>query len=95
MTDRQWQIAILERDKKCQCCGETSGLCAHHIQSRRVKRTRHDLRNGITLCVKCHQAGHADPRRFEPWCAYMRPDAPFASEEEWLQFKNGHKGQFK
>ena len=56
--DKCWSEAIRARDKKCIICGRRENLQAHHAINRRGKKaTRWDLRNGITLCVKCHLFG--------------------------------------
>ena len=56
--DKAWSEAIRARDGKCIICGRKSNLQAHHAINRRGKKaTRWDLRNGITLCVKCHLFG--------------------------------------
>ena len=39
----------------CEVCGSTGQLNAHHIISRTRLRFRHDLSNGVCLCVRCHQ----------------------------------------
>ena len=67
MTDRQWQEAIVERDGACQIGHLIAHDCmvqpisGHHIIGRKYKETRHDMRNGIGLCPKCHQWVHGHP----------------------------------
>lgn len=67
----QWQKKrkeILQRDdNKCQNCGATSNLNVHHRQYHKTKQTGHYLlpwryhdRYLITLCEKCHHAGHSN-----------------------------------
>lgn len=56
--DRDWRSSIFLRDNyTCQTCGKHGGrLQAHHIKDwRRHPSLRHDTKNGITLCVPCHQ----------------------------------------
>lgn len=56
-----WRNKILERDNyTCQECGKKDGLLnAHHIQPWATnKKLRYLLRNGVTLCFKCHQYVH-------------------------------------
>lgn len=57
---------ILERDNnKCRWCGSTKGLQVHHRQYHVIKRTgtkqspwKYENKYLITLCEKCHSAGH-------------------------------------
>jgi len=67
----QWQQRrkeILKRDaNKCRHCGAISGLNVHHRQYHISEQTGYFLlpwkyanRYLITLCEKCHQAGHAN-----------------------------------
>ena len=69
----QWiekRITILARDNnKCRCCGATTELHVHHRQYHASKRTREMLlpwnykdKYLITLCEKCHLAGHTKYR---------------------------------
>jgi 5-methylcytosine-specific restriction endonuclease McrA len=73
--DAEWSNAVRARDGwKCQRCGRwfpegtRRGLDAAHIWSRRIKRTRHDLDNGVALCTGCHMSwAHARPPEFHEW----------------------------
>lgn len=59
----EWKQKIKERDRyTCQCCGEKGGrLVAHHIFNySQYKELRYDLKNGITLCEKCHIEYHKE-----------------------------------
>lgn len=59
-----WRNQVFARDGLvCRCCGRTvtrtlerqaNRAESHHIESRKHKPTRHDVRNGITLCAGCH-----------------------------------------
>lgn len=53
-----WRTAVFEHDNYlCQCCGNLkhNRLNAHHILSfSKHENLRLDVRNGITMCVKCH-----------------------------------------
>lgn len=57
---------ILARDdNKCRCCGATKSLQVHHRQYHVNKQTGkklspwiYDNKYLITLCEKCHAAGH-------------------------------------
>jgi len=55
-----WRKAVFERDNyTCLICGERGGdLNAHHIKSwAKFPALRYDVKNGITLCIKCHYLG--------------------------------------
>lgn len=54
-----WRTTVFERDAyTCQMCGERGGMLnAHHIKPWKDYPTlRHDIANGITLCLHCHKA---------------------------------------
>lgn len=59
--DARWSKAVRERDNyTCQRCGKqhltnSVGLHAAHVFSRGIKRTRHDIDNGISLCYGDHR----------------------------------------
>jgi hypothetical protein len=60
-TDEQydlWKTLVFVRDGwKCQVCGSTENITAHHIRSYRHNPClRTDPANGITLCDPCHKA---------------------------------------
>jgi hypothetical protein len=60
---KDWRTSVYERDDyTCQCCGVRGGrLNAHHInQFADYPELRYDVNNGITLCVKCHDATEKD-----------------------------------
>ena len=55
--DRDWRSAVLLRDNyTCQICGQQGGkIQAHHIKPwKEFQEIRHDINNGMTLCLKCH-----------------------------------------
>lgn len=57
---KKWRDQVVERDKKCQCCGFTKHLEAHHIFSYRdYEEYQDDPNNGITLCRFCHKKYHS------------------------------------
>lgn len=57
---RQWRDAVIKRDsEKCQLCGSSNKLVAHHIKPfATYPELRLDINNGITLCEKCHMRLH-------------------------------------
>jgi len=50
---------VIERDGKCQKCGSTRNLEAHHL-SKKPYGDKHyfDAENGVCLCRTCHQEFH-------------------------------------
>lgn len=52
--DDLW-AAIVKKPGKCYLCGAEKYLQAAHGFPRRYLGTRHDLRNGWTLCRGCHK----------------------------------------
>ena len=71
--DAEWQKAVKERDgHACQKCGYNAyprGLHAHHVFSKGAHpHLRHDVENGITLCLRHHLYwAHTDPCEFTEW----------------------------
>lgn len=63
--DRRWANDVKRRDGKCQYAGCKSPLeavQAHHIASRKQRPDlRHELANGVTLCINHHHWVHANP----------------------------------
>lgn len=63
----KWRKSVFKRDHyTCQCCGSRSGegksiyLNAHHIENWKDNiEKRYDIKNGITLCSKCHYGFHS------------------------------------
>lgn len=55
MADRLWSLAVrADWNSKCAVCGHGKTE-AHHLIPRQHNKTRHDLRNGIALCSRCHK----------------------------------------
>ena len=66
---------------RCEHCGRTNSLNAHHLIARTRLRFRHDLSNGVCLCSYCHAfdasiSPHIDSfsgERFLAWLKEARP----------------------
>lgn len=53
LKDKAWSIEI--RRDCCLICCTTEHLNAHHLIPREIKETRHELRNGVSLCARHHK----------------------------------------
>ena len=55
-----WRTKVLKRDDHtCQHCERKDELTAHHIKYwAECPRLRYTVKNGITLCVDCHDKIH-------------------------------------
>lgn len=60
-----WSQCVITRDRTCRNCNSDERLSAHHIRSRTHKNTKYDIRNGLTLCWKCHSQQKFNPERFQ------------------------------
>jgi 5-methylcytosine-specific restriction endonuclease McrA len=58
---RRWRKEVLKRDGyKCQKCGSSVNLDAHHIKLfSECPELRLEVSNGITLCAYCHRIEHS------------------------------------
>lgn len=55
---RQWTAAVLSKGR-CELCGSTENLEAHHIvRWADYPRGRIDVNNGMCLCHECHTEEH-------------------------------------
>lgn len=58
---KEWKFAVKERDSfTCKKCGQVGGtLHSHHVNSYSTDESmRTEIKNGITLCKKCHKEFH-------------------------------------
>lgn len=66
---RAWRDFVLERDgHRCQSCGNTDQLHAHHIRPwATYPAGRFDPANGVTLCKTCHMNlhNHSEPAQLK------------------------------
>ncbi len=71
--DGKWSRVIrLMADNKCEYCGSTEGLSAHHIIARSNHAVRWNLDNGVCLCSLHHTfssdfSAHLNPIEFALW----------------------------
>lgn len=63
---KMWTKQVKDRDGwKCQKCGSTDRLHAHHIKRWcDYPELRYEVSNGITLCHPCHEAAHGQGYKF-------------------------------
>ena len=68
---KRWQQAVKARDKGlCGICVDRPGMHAHHIISRRYRKTRYEVSNGVWLCQTHHEDAHHHVIAIYGW----RPD---------------------
>ncbi|RKX21926.1 MAG: hypothetical protein DRP45_11825 [Candidatus Zixiibacteriota bacterium] len=75
--DAAWS-KVVRRVGKCEKCGRTQNLQAHHFIRRDVLHLRHVVENGICLCSHCHandkmNSAHGSPLNFYEWLADVKP----------------------
>lgn len=75
--DGLWSQLVKKRaGNKCEYCGRTTSLNAHHIFSRSNRATRWDEMNGLCVCVEHHIFGnfsaHKSPIEFVEWLKEKR-----------------------
>ena len=67
-------LEVMERDNNtCVYCGDKA-VDVHHIISRRYRKIRHDVDNGISLCRKCHIEAEKHPAEFRGFIDNKYPD---------------------
>jgi hypothetical protein len=50
--DQEWSLAVRDRDRhQCRRCHTSGHVEAAHVFSRKIRATRWDLANGLTLCA--------------------------------------------
>lgn len=64
MNDKMWHQAVRDREMNiCQGCHrffDDNMLCGHHVKTKKAHpRLRHDINNGIAVCLKCHTFIHS------------------------------------
>ena len=70
--DKIW-ARIIRSKGYCEKCGKPQMLQAAHLISRRHLKTRHDLDNGICLCIRHHIFwGHKEPDEFVDFIRELR-----------------------
>lgn len=61
---REWKKKILSKGK-CEKCGATNNLEAHHIiKWSDYPKGRIDINNGMCLCHKCHTEEHKNDQSY-------------------------------
>ena len=85
--DQLWSQQVKARALlKCELCGSTQGLNAHHIHTRHNHSVRWYLPNGVCLCNECHQANKFSAHKNPLWFASeMRKLRGVEWEEELIQ----------
>lgn len=79
--DGLWALAVKARaGHKCEFCGRPDTLNSHHVFSRSKSSTRHDVDNGVCLCVAHHTfssgfSAHKTPVEFIEWLKERRGEA--------------------
>jgi len=65
---RRWREWCLLRDEyHCQFCGASKKLTVHHIVPASVcPELKYEIRNGLTLCIPCHQNNTEQIHQMKP-----------------------------
>ncbi len=93
--DEEWSKQI-RAVGKCEHCNGLGKMDAHHIISRTRLRHRHDLSNGVCLCVRCHRfdatiSPHADSYGAENFLAWLKTERP--GQFQWYEEHKHDKRQ--
>jgi len=90
--DELWKQTVKKHAGfKCEKCGKTEYLQAHHIIPRTNYALRFDLENGVALCRKCHiYWAHKDAIGFMEWIKDKRNIA-YLESRRYGQTKNDYK----
>lgn len=72
--DKIWRDIIISRaKKKCEFCGSSKHVQAHHIVPRSFYATRWNIENGVALCRRHHlYFAHRDVIAFYDWVKNVR-----------------------
>ena len=97
--DRAWKRWV-HQTGKCEICGSTENLNAHHLISRGRIHLRHNPFNGICLCVGCHVynnelSAHMAPLAFAAWLQENKPVLWQWAEENKNKPVGGPKPDYK
>ncbi len=98
MADDLWSLAVKDDwANKCAMCGHCGDLNSHHLLPRQHTNTRHELKNGICLCRRCHQfcpdrSPHQNAGGFVVWLAGHHPIRHkwYMSQNESCKYKDFH-----
>ena len=87
--DKEWAIDVKKRAKghcEVEKCNKRKWLNAHHIYSRNHMALRHNIENGVALCVKHHFWAHQCGMEFAEWIVNKRG-------QTWLEGLKAIKAQ--
>jgi len=75
---RNWKYRVKKRDGCCVMCGSKTRLEAHHLENgAHNPDLRFILKNGATLCRKCHTAFH---------CMYKKSFGEKSTQDDFCNF---------
>jgi hypothetical protein len=92
--DELWRQAVLKRaGYKCEKegCTAAKGIQAHHVFPRTIYALRHDLKNGIALCIFHHLYwAHKNAVEFTEWIKTKR-DIPYLESRKHNRSRNDYE----